>query len=319
VALYFYIPGLQPGVTYYWRIDGVEADKVTVHTGDVWSFLAQPTTAYDPVPADGTNTASPAAVLKWSKGIGVGKHHLYFGDNLDAVKQGAASVDKGELTDLTFTPSGLQEATAYYWRVDEIGAGNAVVTGKVWSFATIVPVEGFESYTDIAGSRIYEAWIDGLTNNTGSTVGYLTAPFAEQKIVHGGLQSMPLDFNNVNSPFYSEAELTFAAKQNWTASGTDTLVLFVQGKITNGAAPIYVALKDASNHTAVVTHPDQTVVTVAKWTEWKIPLSSFTGVNASAVKAIDIGVGNRAKPAKGGAGLIFIDDIGLAIPAPAAK
>jgi hypothetical protein len=25
-------------VTYYWRIDEVEADGVTIHKGDVWSF-----------------------------------------------------------------------------------------------------------------------------------------------------------------------------------------------------------------------------------------------------------------------------------------
>ena len=36
------------------------------------------------------------------------------------------------------------------------------------------------------------------------------APFAEQTIVHGGKQSMPLDYNNVKTPFYSEAEREFA-------------------------------------------------------------------------------------------------------------
>ena len=29
---------LVPGITYYWRVDEVEADDVTVHTGQVWSF-----------------------------------------------------------------------------------------------------------------------------------------------------------------------------------------------------------------------------------------------------------------------------------------
>jgi len=53
-----------------------------------------------------------------------------------------------------------------------------------------------ESYTDDEGNRIYETWIDGWTNNTGSTVGNIQAPFAERAIVHGGKQSMPMDFNN---------------------------------------------------------------------------------------------------------------------------
>lgn len=30
--------GLLPGTTYYWRVDEVEADGVTIHEGDVWSF-----------------------------------------------------------------------------------------------------------------------------------------------------------------------------------------------------------------------------------------------------------------------------------------
>jgi len=34
-----YPDGLVPGTTYYWRIDEVEADGVTRHRGDVWSFF----------------------------------------------------------------------------------------------------------------------------------------------------------------------------------------------------------------------------------------------------------------------------------------
>ena len=283
-------------------------------------FPAQPATAYDPAPANGANTASPAAALAWSKGTNALTHHLYFGDNLDAVKQGAVGVDKGVLTDPTFAPGDLQPATTYYWRVDETGPGDVVKAGGVWSFTTVVPVDDFESYNDDldAKTTIFDTWIDGLTNGaSGSIVGNAVAPFAEQAIIHGGKQSMPLDYNNVNTPFYSEAEQTFATKQNWTADGTDTLVLYVRGRAANKAAPLYVALKDTANHTATVVHPDAKVVTIAEWSEWKIPLSSFSGVSAAAVKTIVIGVGDRANPVKGGTGLIFIDDIGLAKPAPA--
>jgi len=33
--------GLEFGQTYYWRIDEVEADRVTIHTGDVWQFTVE--------------------------------------------------------------------------------------------------------------------------------------------------------------------------------------------------------------------------------------------------------------------------------------
>ena len=322
LKMFFYVPGLQPGTMYYWRVDEIDPDTGAVYPGDVWSFLAQPATAYDPAPANGTNTAAPAAALTWSKGTNALTHHLYFGDNLDAVKQGAAAVDKGVLDATTFTPTGLQQATTYYWRVDEIGPGNVVQTGEVWSFATVAPVDDFESYTDdvAAKTTIFDTWIDGLTNGSGSLVGYMTAPFAERTIIHGGKQSMPLDYNNVKTPFYSETERTFAPVQDWTVGGVDTLVLYVRSKAGSKVAPVYVQLKDAANKTGSAV-AEAGLVSPAKWTEWKIPLSQFAtaGVNVAKIKTLSIGVGDKANPAAGGTGVIYVDDIGLAKPAPAAK
>lgn len=33
--MYYHGPGFDPGVTYYWRVDEVEGDMTTIHTGDV--------------------------------------------------------------------------------------------------------------------------------------------------------------------------------------------------------------------------------------------------------------------------------------------
>jgi len=54
--------------------------------------------------------------------------------------------------------------------------------------------------------------------------------------------------------------------------------------------------------------PEQRVG-AARWTEWRIPLTSFTGVNLAKVKKITLGVGDRADPKPGGAGRIIVDDI----------
>ena len=317
--LFYYAAPMEPGVTYYWRVDEIDADMVTVYTGDVWSFLVQPLTAYDPAPADGSNTVGLAPDLTWTAGRPpVQAHHLYFADTLAAVEEGAADADKGELADPNFAPGALEPLMTYYWRVDEIGAGDAVQTGLVWSFTTALPVDDMESYTDEEGSRIYETWIDGWTNDTGSTVGYIQAPFAEQTIVHGaGGQSMPLDYNNVNAPFYSEAEQEFSSTQDWTANGIDTLVLYVRALAGSKAGPLYVELKDSSNKTGLVS-ADASMVSAADWTEWKIPLSEFAaaGVNLARIKTIYIGVGDKANPTAGGTGVLFIDDIRLARPAP---
>ncbi|MCL5281624.1 MAG: LamG domain-containing protein, partial [Planctomycetes bacterium] len=310
--MYYHAPGLQPGTTYYWRVDEIEADQTTIHTGNVWSFTAQALTAYLPNPQDGDASASPAGTLSWLPGRNASQHRVYLSDSRDAIAQGAADVNKGEQKETTFTPTGLAQTTTYYWRVDEVIADGTVQTGPVWSFTTFLPVDDFESYTDdvAAKTTIFDTWIDGLTNGlSGSVVGNATAPFAEQKVVHGGKQSMPLDYNNVASPFYSEAEREFATAQDWTVGEVDTLVLFVRGKLSNGPAPLYFVAQDSSNHTAVVLHPDAAVVRATRWTEWKIPLTSFTGVNLAKIKKIAAGVGDKTRPASGGAGRIFVDDI----------
>jgi len=517
LAMFYYAPGLQPGVTYYWRVDEISKDGVTVYTGDVWKFATQAMTAYNPDPEDGATTVVPAPTLKWWAGQGTVQHHLYFSGDLDAVTQGAASADKGllALAGTVFVPGTLEGATTYYWKVDEIVAGGVVRAGPVWSFTTVVSLDDFEGYTDDEGSRIYEAWIDGWTNGSGSTVGYAVSPFAEQATVHGGLQSMPLDYNNTVAPFYSEAEKTFSPTKDFTAGGTDSLILYVRGRAVDfdmlfaspapvidgkvdavwsqavilplgttidGAAPsgpadasaqfremydtdnlyvlvdvndsqlkndsssaylddsveiyidgdntkaapgltgnnrqytfgwtatdiqgtntnitgivfaqvntptgwrieikipwqslkgtqapvgklvgvdcfynddddgldtrerqiawhstigndwqtaaswgtalvapaetqapslLYVALQDSSNHSAMAVYPDAKITRAADWVPWEISLSAFTGVNLTKVKMMTIGVGDKDNPAAGGAGLIYIDDISLAMP-----
>jgi hypothetical protein len=313
VTMYYHVAGLEPGATYYWRVDELDAaGKVT--TGPVWSFVAQDVKAYYPTPVNSDVDVPVAPTLTWQPGQGAIKHHLYVGTSLDDVTNGTAGTDKGELDATTFALTGLDSVTTYYWRVDELGAGGAVKTGPVWSFTTFLPVDDFESYTDDEGSRIYETWVDGWTNNSGSVVGNTTAPFAEQTIVHSGKQAMPMDYNNVKTPFYSEAYLEFAPVQNWTANDLANLRLAFRGVSTNGAGALYVVIEDSSSKNAVAVNADPAAVKATTWTEWKIPLSSLTTLNLAKVKRLYIGVGDRANPAAGGAGRIYIDDIRVTKP-----
>jgi len=102
---------------------------------------------------------------------------------------------------------------------------------------------------------------------------------------------------------------------DWTASGADTLVFFIRGTPGNKPASLYLAVEDSAKKGATVIYPDSAVVGGSKWTEWKIPLSSFAGVNLARVKKVTIGVGDKTAPAAGGAGRIYIDDIFVTAPA----
>ncbi len=75
----------------------------------------------------------------------------------------------------------------------------------------------------------------------------------------------------------------------------------------NSRADLYVTLQDSSNRTATVKYADGAVTT--DWTQWDIPLSSFTGVNPAAIKKMIIGVGQPDNSQADGSGLVYIDDI----------
>jgi hypothetical protein len=77
----------------------------------------------------------------------------------------------------------------------------------------------------------------------------------------------------------------------------------------NSPQSIYVGLEDSTGKAAFVTHPDPAAATISAWTEWAIPLRSFTGVNPAKVKKMYLGVGDRKNPVPDGAGRVYIDDI----------
>jgi hypothetical protein len=214
---------------------GVEAKFVKLTIAATWGglnvtglaevrFSYVPVQARAPEPASGAKGVSVETDLNWRPGRQAASHQVFFGTDPGALTAGQT------VTDHQYDPGSLNFGTTYYWRVNEVNG--VTYSGPVWSFTTqpYAVVEDFESYTDDEGSRIYETWIDGWTNATGAVVGYLQAPFAEQKIIHGGKQSMPLEYNNIKTPYYSETERTFAPVQNWTGHGADTLVVYFQGR-----------------------------------------------------------------------------------------
>jgi len=224
------------------------------------TMMGDPTLAWNPKPDDGSvPDIERITTFSWKPGEIAAQHDIYFGTDSFAVSAADASdtigAYRGRQDANNFTPSeALEMDQTYYWRIDEFNTDGTITPGQVWSFtvANFLIVDDMESYTNDVGNRIFQTWIDGFGfgepppgnpgNATGSAVGhdiwdpqspYYQGDIVETAIVQGGLQSMPLDYNNVLSPFYSETDRTFDIPQDWTRRGVKSLTLWFQGLIAS--------------------------------------------------------------------------------------
>jgi hypothetical protein len=100
--------------------------------------------AFGPTPADGSLHLETWANVSWFPGDSAASHDVYFGDDFDAVNDGAAEAFQGNQTSTFIVvgfpgfafPDGLVPGTTYYWRIDEVNdtEPNSPWTGPVWSF-----------------------------------------------------------------------------------------------------------------------------------------------------------------------------------------
>jgi len=285
-------------------LQGVAARSVrmTVHSGygmmgqyglSEVRFMYIPTQARQPQPADGATDVSVESTLVWRAGREAVSHEVYFGTDAAAL----ALVDT--VSTSGYTPDELNLGATYYWQINEIQETESW-QGPVWSFATqeYIVVDDFESYNDDldAGTTIFDTWLDGWVNDTGSTVGHLDAPFAERTIVHGGEQSMPLSYDNT-SVAVSEADLELSA--NWSRHGIRSLSLYFYGADGN-TGQLYVKI----NGTKIAYDGPAINLTRPSWQLWSIDLSQAG--NVSNVRSLTIGVEGA-----GAKGVVYIDDVRL--------
>jgi hypothetical protein len=314
-----YNPGpLEPAKVYYWRVD--EFDGLATYKGDIWSFTT-PGAVGNPRPSYKASEVAMNATLSWTPADSAASHQLYFGTDEAAVRNADAGAPeyKGSKTlgDENYDPGLLEADTTYYWRVDEVDDQGNTAKGPLWIFTTgaFLLVDDFESYTDDdgAGEAIWQTWIDGFgVADNGAQVGYLIPPYAEQTIVHGGSQSMPLLYTNETGVTNSEASMTLALR-DWTMVSVETLSLWFRGDSDNAAEPLYVAISNTSGAPAVIAHDDAIAAQTDTWTQWIISLPTFAdqGINLTNVDKMAIGLGSIGGAAVGGSGTIYIDDLRL--------
>jgi hypothetical protein len=297
---------------------------------DIWQvrILELDERATDPSPTDGATDVPDNVVLSWSPGAaGVAAFHdVYFGTGFDDVNNATTSSAeyKGRQSldaDSYNPPEQLGLLRTYYWRIDEVN-DPCLWKGSVWSFTTgnYVVLDDMEDYND--SNPIWDTWIDGWENDTGSVIGLGTDPCDP---VHGGRQSMIYDYDN-DSIFglykYSEAYRTISDPCDWTIFGVEALVLYFYGKPGNDAnEQTYVGLEDSRGPVSYAearygdAGEDMNDIKEQEWHEWNVELQDFNdaGVILTDVNRVYIGFGDRDNPVAGGSGTVYFDDIRLYI------
>jgi hypothetical protein len=198
-----YPDGLVPGTTYYWRIDEVnDAEPNSPWKGLVWSFSIPPKTAYNPDPADCAELVGPDVMLSWTPGFGAKLHTVYFGNNFEEVNNAIGGSPQGTAT---YTPSSLELAKTYYWRVDEF---DVVEThkGDVWSFIT----EGAVGSPEPANGAVHVTQVPTLT--------WVHGVFADTHEVYFGTDAASMELNgsgNLGSESFEPGQLEWNTTYYW--------------------------------------------------------------------------------------------------------
>ncbi|MBA7639403.1 hypothetical protein ES703_47061 [subsurface metagenome] len=197
-----------------------------------------------PDPANIATDVDQDTDLSWMPGMYAASHDVYFGTT------SPPPFIKNQ-TEMPYDPGTMALGTTYYWRIDEVNDACEpyLWEGRVWSFTTAdyLVVDDFEDYNNTS-NKIQDTWIKG----GGGTVGYPDPNYAEITVVHGGEQSMPFDYNNVESPYDSNASRTFVDPCDWTAEGVKALSLWFRGW------PAYVGswVESSGTHTITASGTD---------------------------------------------------------------
>ena len=315
-------PGYAPNTTV--DLEGVAAKYVKLTANSNWGgilpqyglsevrFFSVPVLAREPNPESGATDVDVLDLsLSWRAGRDAAEHNVSLSTDEQAVIDDTAPVTT--VTDASYSPL-LDVNSTYYWRVDEVNDTETTTMwqGEIWNFTTpeYLAVDDFEGYTDddLAGEAIWQAWIDGFNvADNGSQISKVLPPYAEQRTVYGGSQSMPYFYDN-NLKF-SEAELPLSPAQNWAEHGVTALVLFFHGDPSNTVEQMYVKVND----TKVVYDGDASDVASSRWRRWSIDLADLAslGVDLQNVRKFSIGFGDETTTRAGGSGVVFFDNIGL--------
>ncbi|MHC4157834.1 MAG: LamG-like jellyroll fold domain-containing protein [Planctomycetota bacterium] len=274
---------------------------------------------FNPNPRDGDADVWKRVILKWTEGVDVKWHDVYFGTSEADVNSATTSSSEyknrlnlgTELYDAG-TNESPEADEQYFWRIDEVNT--ITVKGNIWDFtvADYLLVDDFDFYAH--PTELRAVWKDSLVGLAGN--GVVLVNKDANFVVDGN--SMLFEYWNTGSSYYSGTTRSYATGQDWSyaTEGVTALEIDFFGDANSVPdPPMYVKLSDDTN-TAQVNHSDGNDVTEEWQHTWVIPLKDFTDVNQLNITSITLGIGDGKN--EGGApfewGTIYFDDIRLYPP-----
>jgi hypothetical protein len=276
--------------------------------------LGDSAVAWGPSPSSGSNVESLDGIvtLGWNAGDYAptsNGHYVYLGTSPDSLA--LVSSPSQPQTATSYGPVTLDLNKTYYWRVNEVNQGTSGVdVGPVWNFRVTyaMVIDGFETYGDV--SALLSVWKDGTTSPANGSSSDLTQV---SQMVYKGKQALEYTFDNSVSPYYSEMERSVPVT-DFTASEVKSLDIWYRGAISNAEEPMYVSFSDGAN-VATIVNSDSKAAQAGSWTVWRLPITECTDANPSLnlanIQKIYLGFGDKANPAQGGQGVIYIDAVQL--------
>ncbi|MHC4119239.1 MAG: LamG-like jellyroll fold domain-containing protein [Planctomycetota bacterium] len=215
--------GLQPGMTYYWRVDEVNPDNPdSPWKGIVWSFTLPPRGAYGSIPADTMKFVGTDADLSWTAKWGAALYSVYFGTDATEVANAAGAPPSGKTT---YDPGTLELETTYYWRVDAFD-GATWHTGDVWSFATTRPGGGLVGEYSNYGGGVPSPPESPFLNVTLTRID----PGINFNWGNGSPEPGVIDEDNFAVRWTGELEVPLTGKYTFKTTTDDGVLLYVNGE-----------------------------------------------------------------------------------------
>ncbi|MBC8471701.1 MAG: hypothetical protein H8D56_19745 [Planctomycetes bacterium] len=214
--------GLQPGTTYYWRVDEVNPDNQdSPWKGVVWSFTLPPRGAYKPIPADTMKFVKTNTQLSWTAKWGAALFGVYFGTDPADVENATGAAPSGKFT---FDPGTLELNTTYYWRVDAFD-GASWSTGDVWSFTTTRPGGGLVGEYANYGGGVPDPPESPFQNVTLIRID----PGIDFQWGNGSPEPDVIDTDNFAVRWTGELEVPLTGRYTFRTTTDDGVLLYING------------------------------------------------------------------------------------------